>query len=269
IEKLSGMSLEEYMEKNIFKPLDMKNTGACFSKGKIRLSAKGYTGYLDVKPADDTMTFKAATGDGFLFSTVEDLYKWDRALYTDKLVSKKTMDLIFTPYAHTFMGEYGYGWYVKGDGKDKLVFHDGITAGFHSNISRYIGRNEGVIILSNNNMGGSGVYKIDNDINSILQGKEVELPKPKKAVKLEESEIQNIVGMYEIMHGTDILITRDGEHIYAQLTGAEKVEIFSEGNNEFFSRVVDSTITIIKNSSGEAVSLVAHQNGSDYYAIKQ
>ncbi|MDP4183035.1 MAG: serine hydrolase domain-containing protein, partial [Bacillota bacterium] len=47
IEKLSGMSLEEYMEKNIFKPLDMKNTGACFSKGKIRLSAKGYTGYLD------------------------------------------------------------------------------------------------------------------------------------------------------------------------------------------------------------------------------
>ncbi len=117
----------------------MKNWGLCMSGDKVNIKTIGYDGYLDIQPVDYTMNFRGSFGAGSLYSTVEDLYLWEKALDTKKLVSKETMNKIFTPYSETFMGAYGYGWYIKGEDKKKTAFHDGIIAGFHSIISKYIG----------------------------------------------------------------------------------------------------------------------------------
>lgn len=269
VEKITGKSLEDYLHKNIFVPLKMHNTDVCFKKDKIALKTVGYVGYLDIEPIDDTLTMKGLYGAGFLYSTLEDLYKWDIALYTNKLVSRETMDLVFAPHTDTkVLGYYGYGWLIQGEGKNKEIFHDGALLGFSSIISRFPERNTGIIVLSNNNPIDSGVYRIKSDINSILLGQEVELPKEKKVISLDSEKIDCLTGTYEVYPGVNFIIIREGSHVYAQITGQEKAEIFPESETEFFYRIADAQITFIKNENGKTLGLILHQSGMDIPARK-
>ncbi|MDP4181682.1 MAG: serine hydrolase [Bacillota bacterium] len=269
VEKISGKSLDNYLNKNIFMPLKMNDTGVVYKNDKKMIDTVGYVGFLDISPIDDLLTFKSLYGAGFLYSTIEDLYLWDRALYTCKLVSKKTMDLIFTPHVDTkLIGYYGYGWVIQGEGKDKEIYHDGSMLGFNSIISRFPERNTGIIILSNNNFNGSSVYRIKSDINSILLGQKVELPKELKAITLDTGKIDKLVGNYEIAQGINFTITREENHVYAQLTGQDKAEIFPESEISFFYRIADAIITFEQDDSGQFVGLVLHQNGAEIPAKK-
>ncbi|MBT7826965.1 MAG: beta-lactamase family protein, partial [Bacteroidetes bacterium] len=110
IEEVSGSSYEDYLHQNIFGPLDMGNT-CCSDYNDIIINrASGYSvGHDGIINADYTdMSF--ADGSGWLYSTTEDLYLWDRALYTQKILSKDYMEKIFTPYNE----KKGYGWGISG-----------------------------------------------------------------------------------------------------------------------------------------------------------
>ncbi|KNY29309.1 serine hydrolase [Pseudobacteroides cellulosolvens] len=267
VEKITGKSLDSYWHKNIFEPLKMKNTGILYKKGKKMIDTVGYVGYLDIQPIDDLLTFKTTYGAGCLYSTVGDMFIWDRALYTCKLASKKTMDMIFSPQVDTkAIGYYGYGWVIQGEGKDKEIFHDGALLGFSSIISRYVERNTGIIILTNNNSNGSGIFKIKSDINSILLGKEVDLPVEKKAITLDAEIIDGLVGNYEIAPGLYCIITREENHVYAQITGQEKIEVFPESDTKFFYRIVDAQITFVKDTNDRLEGLIINQNGASIQA---
>jgi hypothetical protein len=84
---------------------------------------------------------------------VKDLYRWDQALYTTKLVSQATLDLIFTPYVNAtlFPGTaYGYGWFIGRTGQGhRLIWHYGLIDGFRNYIGRAVDDGVTVIILSN------------------------------------------------------------------------------------------------------------------------
>jgi CubicO group peptidase (beta-lactamase class C family) len=94
-------------------------------------------------------------GSGLLYSSVNDLYRWDQALYTTRLVSQATLNQIFTPYANAsplFSGSaYGYGWFItqapiQGH---RLLWHDGVIDGYRNYIGRAVDDGVTVIILSN------------------------------------------------------------------------------------------------------------------------
>ena len=111
IEQVSGMSYEAYIQENIFDPLDMSDSGYDINRPGVTQRAYGYlnTGTSPVREASmDMSNAYAAAG---LYSTAEDLYKWDRALQTEKLVSRETLDAIFTNYFESEKGfQLGYGW---------------------------------------------------------------------------------------------------------------------------------------------------------------
>jgi CubicO group peptidase (beta-lactamase class C family) len=97
IEKVSGMSYEKYLQENIFKPLGMNNTGYEHPDIKVRNCATGYIisdngSYTDIGESDVSDAFSA----GALYSTAEDMYKWDQALYTEKLVKTSTLNQAFS-----------------------------------------------------------------------------------------------------------------------------------------------------------------------------
>ncbi len=95
VEKVIKMSYEDYLQKNIFKPLNMNDTGVSY-KGKEKMyNSNGYSGYLDVFPVSDEIVLDGVHGAGELYSTTEDIYRWNRALNTDKLVNKATMGKYF------------------------------------------------------------------------------------------------------------------------------------------------------------------------------
>ncbi|WP_010249973.1 serine hydrolase [Acetivibrio cellulolyticus] len=264
VENITGNSLEKYMEKNIFKPLKMKDTGVCYKNDKKMIKTVAYDGFLDIVPIDDSFALNGLFGAGYLYSTVEDINRWDKALNSDKLVSKNTMDLIFTPHVEIAPDNYyGYGWVIVGDGADKEIYHDGSVPGFSSIISRFVDRDTSIIILSNNSTAGSGIYDIKNDLNSILLGQDVELPVEKKSITLDTEILDGLTGTYEVAPGINFTISREENHLYAQLTGQEKYEIFAKSETQFFYRIVDAEISFTRDENGQVIGLVLHQLGME------
>ena len=153
IEQASGLSYEAFLQQNIFERLQMKSTGYDHNDGSL---ATGYTGSYGLWRKADYIDMSIPHAAGALYSTVEDLYRWDQALYTKQLVSQELLDLMFTPHA-TMSGagfSYGYGWAV-GELKDhKLVDHGGGIEGFATEIRRYIDDKVTIIILSNRDTTG-------------------------------------------------------------------------------------------------------------------
>jgi CubicO group peptidase (beta-lactamase class C family) len=147
IERASGATYEAFLRDNIFVPLQMVNSGYDHNNGDL---AVGYRDQTSV-PADFiNTTISYATGG--LYSTVEDLYRWDQALYTDKLIPKNLRDMMFTPFVpmpDNGGPGYGYGWGIGKEGNHLLVFHEGLINGFHSVIARYPKDKTVIIILGN------------------------------------------------------------------------------------------------------------------------
>ncbi len=154
IEKVSGESYAQFLQDNILAPLQMVYTGYGDPAISRSLYAAGYTpdGEGAYHPADH-VDYTALDSAGGLYSTVEDLYRWDQALYTDKLVSQETLGVIFSDYTEppNWGGEggYGYGWIIDKYMERPMVFHNGYVSGFASTIMRWPDDRLTIIILSN------------------------------------------------------------------------------------------------------------------------
>ena len=166
IEKASGITYSEFLDKNIFKPLGMKNTrvyNTRRSKGeKINNYAYGYVYSDNLKKfalPDSLPDYQyviyldAITGDGTVNTTISDLAIWDKALRENKLVQKSTLDKAFSPYKLKDGKEskYGYGQFIVSDDKnERLVHHGGSWPGYLTFILHFIDRQTTIIVLSNN-----------------------------------------------------------------------------------------------------------------------
>ncbi len=166
IEKVSGMTYGDYLSKNIFEPLHMKNTRVYNTRRTKHESINNYAyGYVysdslkkhvlpDILPNYDFVIYMdAITGDGDVNSTISDLYLWDKGLRENKLVLKSTLDKAFTK-AKLKSGEeinYGNGWELQCDGKfENIAYHSGAWPGYHTFILHFIDKEKTIIILSNN-----------------------------------------------------------------------------------------------------------------------
>jgi CubicO group peptidase (beta-lactamase class C family) len=191
IEKISGKPYEKILEERIFKPLGMKNSGFDHHDTIMPNRASGYEqsleGYSNAPYLDMSLPYAA----GSLYSTVEDLFIWDQALYSDRLLSVKTKELIFKPHVQNPGGAYGYGWAV---GKKKLpqskrevsfVAHGGGINGFNTLIERYVDDKHLIVLL--NNTGGTNLGEMSTAIGRILHGEPYDPPKKSIARTLLET----------------------------------------------------------------------------------
>ena len=259
IEKVSGKSYETYLKENIFQPLNMVNTGYDHSEVIIKNRASGYqmgkNGMVNASYLDMSIPYSA----GSLYSTVEDLYLWDRALYTEKLLKRTTLEKIFTP----FKNDYGYGWAIEEQNGHKRISHNGGINGFSTQINRYVNDDACVIVLSN--LASGLVGKITNDLGAIALGEKPVEAKARTEIKVDPKVYDSYVGQYELMPGLVITITKEEGHLFGQATGPGqgKFELFPETEKDYFLKVVDAQITFIKNDKGEVTQLVLHQGGGE------
>jgi CubicO group peptidase (beta-lactamase class C family) len=152
IEKISGKSFAQYLKENIFDPLGMINTVA-FEKRKseVNYRAYGYAKEHEQFVFKDQSLYSAVLGDGGIYSSVEDLYKWDQTLYTNNLLELNSLDKAFTPgiLANGDTLDYGFGWRIDEYKSHRRVHHTGSTSGFRNVIQRYPDDKFTVIILTN------------------------------------------------------------------------------------------------------------------------
>ena len=189
IEKVAGKPYEQVLRENILAPLEMRDTGYDNSDAILPKRAAGYRKTLDGFENARFLDMSIPYSAGALYSTVEDLQKWDSALYTEKLVPTRSLDMMFQPRVKMDgppgagnSPEYAYGWVIEnwtlGGGKQnvRVIGHGGGINGFNTSITRLPADHRLIVILSNAN----GVNWDDASKNAaaILYGDRVKLPKP-------------------------------------------------------------------------------------------
>jgi CubicO group peptidase (beta-lactamase class C family) len=152
VTKASGMPFAVFMQKYIFKPLQMDNTFT-YSKEMATIAGKVATGHTGGRRERSPDYLDTVLGDKGVYSTVEDLYKWEQALYTQKLVTKQTLQEAFTgSRPETKKKEdYGFGWRIRQleDSGDTVVYHAGLWHGYTTYLLRNPKDHSALIILSN------------------------------------------------------------------------------------------------------------------------
>ena len=146
--KASGQSFAAFLKARIFEPLQMTHTVA-YEQGISEVAQRAY-GYSEIdghwQRTDQSQT-SAVLGDGGIYASIDDLAKWDAALYDERLLKRASLDAAFTPATPTDDPtiEYGFGWRITGE----TLWHSGETIGFRNVIVRWPKRHFTVIVLTN------------------------------------------------------------------------------------------------------------------------
>ncbi|CAN5440594.1 hypothetical protein BH10BAC5_BH10BAC5_27650 [soil metagenome] len=175
IEEITGKKYKDVLNEEILMPLAMYDTGYEDLTKEMPNRALGYDRSADglkrSRLIDMTIPFAA----GAMYSTVQDLYKWDRALYSEKLISNKSKEIMWTP----FLRNYAYGWTVNNfpvNGiEKKLISHSGGIFGFVSNIARV--SEDDLVIIALSNFGAGQSEKLSEDAAKIIYDIPYTIPK--------------------------------------------------------------------------------------------
>jgi CubicO group peptidase (beta-lactamase class C family) len=379
IEKVTGQTYEQTLKEKILDPLGMKNTGYDHYGTLIQKRASGYQktpdGYVNAAYLDMSLPYAA----GAMFSTVEDLYLWDQALYTERLISAASKDLMFKPN----LSDYAYGWVITkaklGAGNESVakITHGGGINGFNTVIVRFPSQKHLIVMLDNTSQ-GRNLDRLELALTNILYNQPYDTPrmpladvlhktiaekgieaglaqyrdlksrqakvydfgepelnslgyqllqerKLKEAVEIfklnvevypqgfntydslgeaymvsgnNELAIQNYkkslelnpkntgatemlkrlenkpvavdpttydayAGEYEVTPTFIVKVYKEGEKLMTQATGQPAFELFPEGENKFFLRVVNAKVTFNRDDKGAVTGLVIHQDGRE------
>ena len=148
VERASNQRYADFLRERIFRPLGMDRTVA-YESGISEVSNRAY-GYSFENGAwvrTDQSTTSAVLGDGGIYSSIDDLARWDAALYDERLLKSTSLQQAFSPATATDDPEvrYGFGWRITGE----TLWHSGETIGFRNVIVRYPQRHVTVVVLSN------------------------------------------------------------------------------------------------------------------------
>ena len=175
IEEVTGMPYDEALREMVLDPLGLDATGYDHFSDVLPGRAAGYSqafhGYENADYLDTSLPYAA----GSMYSTVRDLFEWDRILYTDRVFdSSATKETMFTP----FLNNYAYGWGVRdlevGDSTTKLISHGGGINGFITGFWRLVDDEHTIIVMDNT--AGNRVGAISRGIANILYGEEPAAP---------------------------------------------------------------------------------------------
>ena len=153
IEKVSGQSYADFVKSNIFERLGMTNSGYDRATDILKERASGYQIKDGILTNADFIDMTIPYAAGGIYSTVEDMYRWNEAMAQDgKLLSANSLKQMFTEYPEaTYQGQhYGYGVVISRQNFGKLLYyHGGGVEGFSSSIQRYPSEGVCIVVLSN------------------------------------------------------------------------------------------------------------------------
>ena len=197
IENITGKKYEDALRERILEPLGMENTGVDDYFRIMENRAAGYArriyGLINASYIHLANFFAA----GAMYTTVEDLFIWDQALYTNKLLGEEGKKKMFTP----FLGNYAYGWGVRevpvGGKSDldecedsvKIISHSGGITGFTSTIQRFVEDRHTIILFDNT--GSSTLSDIARAIRNVLYDKPHDIPRRSIAEVLYQIVMEN------------------------------------------------------------------------------
>jgi CubicO group peptidase (beta-lactamase class C family) len=274
IEKASGESFESFLSQHILKPVGMMNTGIVRYDTVLLNRAGGYkfTPHGIENAFNEAYRSDLMFGCGSMYSTVEDMYKWDRALYGNSILGEASKAKMYFPYgfsiaqaknnadpANTMGGvmdpfwyHLGYGLFADTFATHRRIFTRGGTSGFHSTIYRFINDNCFVAVLQNNE---ENPDRIAEALSAIMFGADFILPYKHESYKLNPEILKRYTGVwtgniYDDKWTIEIFI-RDGK-LYRRTEGYPDLELIPESETKFFySDGQDKVFEFVPSENGE------------------
>jgi len=233
IEKASGMTYEEFLNKRIFEPLGMKT--ACYDntiriiKGRVAGYQKGKNGYENA----EYLSMSQPHAAGSLAMSVDDLLIWNQNLYSGTVLKPETMA---KAHQGSFLNDgtkinYGYGWVSYDLDGHKVLHHGGGINGFITEGVNLINDGIFVAIFTNRTVVDPGPEYVAGRIIRWMVGIPYEEP---KAISLTEDEWDEYVGVYQFDATEEWLITREGDHLKIQAETPGNMDIYPEARDKFF-----------------------------------
>ena len=258
IEKASGEKYDAYLKSHIFVPLQMNDSGYDWTLPVLKRRASGYRYNPQQKSYEnaDFLDMSLPYAAGSLYSTVRDLYVWDRALTSGKLLKKESFERMFTPGR----SNYGFGWMIDKSNGHTRIGHNGGINGFSTVITRYPDEDAVVIVLSNVENGDAG--GVSSRLTSALFGEKVELPWERKAITLDTQIYERYTGTYQMPQFKVTVTVKDGKLMSAP-AGQPMRQMFPESETTFFMEALDGTLEFIPGPDRRASELVLRQGANE------
>jgi CubicO group peptidase (beta-lactamase class C family) len=276
VEKVSGQAYGDFLRTTFFEPLGMKQTGV-YRKGlALEHEALGYTYSAGKFSRALDWDMSWAGGAGALYSTVEDLFRWNEGVFSGKVLTEASLKTAFTPVKteenkdQNSPDGYGYGWALGTLRGTREISHGGGLNGFSSFLLRLPAENFTVVALANALPGAPGIEPgalAHEAVEFCLGEKLPPRAAPQATTKLSAAALDAVVGRYD--YGRAILtVERESGRLFAQLSGQPRFEIFPESETNFFWKVVEARVTFIKGPDGRVTKAVHHQNGMTINAAR-
>lgn len=260
IEKVTGASYGDFVQKNIFEPLGMKNTRYATNFGLVANRAYGYSKDGDAIVNAQFLSMSQPHAAGALESTVDDLAIWDAAVASGKLLSKASWDRIFTSYKLPNGDDthYGYGWLIGQFEGHRVIRHNGGIFGYVSEVFRLPDDHVYVAMLTNTDASGIDTGYVVTKIAAAAAGLPYREP---TAVTVDPKVLDQYAGVYKIDETNERVVRRDGDHLTTQRTGGELKAAYPSGKDTFFYKESFTRASFTRDASGKVVAMVMDDSG--------
>lgn len=266
IEKITGQRYEDFIISQIFKPLSMNDSGYDNNADIIKSRASGYnigdSGIKNAEYLDMSIPYSA----GSLYSTTQDLFRWQKALFGGKILSAESLNKMLKP----FINHYGLGVIIQQLEGQQAIMHAGGTSGFTTYMIYSPFDDLTIIVLANLFSLGWVAQDLALKMAKLARGNSVILPSERIEVTVPSEiliqyvgtyEIKPYVGSYGLTSMRRVKISLDNGHLMVQEENQRKSKLYPESTTQFFGKIPDLQIQFINHEGGSISHFVLYQDG--------
>ena len=258
IEVVSEMTYEEYIEKTFFAPLKMTNSDYGSPSRIIKDRANGYDKKENVFRNSDYISMSQPYAAGGLLSTVDDLYKWNSALMSEKVILKASREEAHSTYRlnNGKKTGYGYGWMLGNIQGSPMIYHSGGINGFLT-YSIFLPEEQLFVAMFSN-----CICNYPGNIATKMAALAIEKPYNWKPITLSNENLKEYVAEYKSDKEQRNITLEDGQLLLFKNAG-RKSKIIPYGKDKFFLKGGMSTLQYNRNTEGEIMSVTLKSTGYD------
>jgi CubicO group peptidase (beta-lactamase class C family) len=263
IEKIGDMPYAKFVQDNVFTKLGMQDSGYDSSTAKIDRHAIGYApgpgGRVVASYIDMTIPFSA----GALYSTTEDMLRWERGLFGGKVLKPASLEKMTTP----FKNNYAFGLSVEpGPNGSKIISHSGGIEGFNTKVTYVTSDKLTVIVLANLN--GPAADDLSADILKVAENEPGMLTSDRVAVAVSAEALDRLAGHYRVEDGGPMFkLSRKDDHLLLEQNG-QAVDLYPASETEFFAKTMDLQTVFERDAQNQLSGITVTRRGVKSHSVR-
>ncbi len=275
VERVTGLTYADFLRREFFEPLGMTNTGVHTATAILPHEATGYACREGRWCKAINWDMSNDVGSGAVYSTVEDLFRWNEALFGGRVLGDASLKAAFTPVStradagpsRTKESGYGYGWTMFRTRSLRVIEHGGSLDGFQSHLGRFPDQRFTVVVLVNAKPAPQAFdpANLAQELAQLYLWREMqarEIPEWTRSFRLEDFD--TFLGRYD--YGWNVLtVSREGRGFFAQLEGQDRLEVYPTATNRFAWKTFDAEIEFLRKPGGEVIGTFRN-NGYSFSA---